>query len=202
MNRSCSYCSIIYRIVISAIVLFIVVGTIAVGMFAFDVIGLTNFTGIHSFHPDEISTKEWIEANGGSALRNDFRSKYKHIHLVIFKNKKDLTDQDLIHLKKLTQLQKLDLSYSGITDKAIPFINELKTLCELDLSGTQITDKGLKLLSLPELRSLDLNDINITDEGLSGLIEQCPKLKSSSVINTSISLNEDNIDKKKHLNKN
>lgn len=189
---------LIVRFLLAVCFLILIIPMLIIGIGVLDLMGYTNFTEINSFHPDEISTKEWIKANGGNASRDDFRSKDKHILSVRLKHMRDLKNEDLIHLKKLTQLKNLDLSYSSITDEAIPIINELTSIQVLNLTGTQISDKGLKMLSLPKLYYLELNHTNISNDGLARLEKRCPRLHMASFGETPAAQENDRRREEKH----
>lgn len=77
------------------------------------------------------------------------------------------TDAGLVHLKGLTNLQGLWLNGTQITDSGLVYLVELTTLQTLNLNGTPITDLGLvHLESLADLNFLYLGDTQVTDSGL------------------------------------
>ena len=78
-----------------------------------------------------------------------------------------ITDGDLVHLKGLTKLKALRLSYAQITDAGLVHLRGLTTLRLLDLNETQITDAGLiNLQEFTDLKWLYLNEPLVTDTGL------------------------------------
>ncbi len=97
----------------------------------------------------------------------------------VLKNANDITDAGLAHLRPLTELRKLDLSYCQITDAGLHHLAGMMQLRGLNLSSTiadarahlphlsSITDAGLAdLRPLTGLQKLDLVDCQITDAGL------------------------------------
>ena len=54
-----------------------------------------------------------------------------------------ITDAGLVHLKGLTELQKLNLSRSNITDAGLVHLKGLTGLVALDVGNTKITDAGI-----------------------------------------------------------
>lgn len=133
-------------------------------------------------HPSEYHIRTWIEQSRGVFNKESRHS--RHISSVFLRQASKFKEEDLLLLKSLPKLTKLDLSYSSITDDAIPYINELESLKVLDLSGTNITDAGFVRLSLPNLRMLRVDNTAITSEGDRGLEERCPNLEFMSIGNT------------------
>ena len=54
-----------------------------------------------------------------------------------------ITDGDLVHLKRLTKLKALRLSYTWVTDKGLVHLQELTNLQALYLEDTQVTPAGI-----------------------------------------------------------
>lgn len=82
-----------------------------------------------------------------------------------------VTDAGLVHLKRLPNLQSLDLSQNDhpFTDAGIQHLAGMVTLESLDLEGSQITDVGMKnLRGLHRLRDLWLFGV-FTDSGLENI---------------------------------
>jgi internalin A len=78
-----------------------------------------------------------------------------------------VTDNGLANLQGLTQLQSLDISCPEVTDAGLAHVRKLAQLRYLSLSGSAITDLGLtNLNSLTQLRNLDLLGTGITNAGL------------------------------------
>jgi hypothetical protein len=102
-----------------------------------------------------------------------------------------ISDAGLIHLESLTKLKNLKLGSkrikSTITDVGLVHLKTLTSLKVLDLVNTRISDAGLEHIStLVELESLDLSGNNITDNGLVHL-KTLTRLKVLDLENTSIS---------------
>jgi len=80
------------------------------------------------------------------------------------------TDDDLVHLKELTELKWLWLGDTDVTDAGMVHLEGLTKLQWLGMPGTGVTDEGLvHLKGLKELRRLELYDALITDAGLAHL---------------------------------
>jgi len=76
-------------------------------------------------------------------------------------------DSDLICLKKIHNLQQLDLSWTQITDAGLQHLANLSNLQQLYLGETQITDAGLRhFANLSNLKNLSLWGTKITNDGL------------------------------------
>jgi hypothetical protein len=82
-----------------------------------------------------------------------------------------LTDDGLAILKRLTQLQSLNLwNNIQITDAGLKHLEGLTSLQSLNLYGTDMTDAGLEHLEgLIKLQSLILSNPKVTDAGLAHL---------------------------------
>ncbi len=80
---------------------------------------------------------------------------------------RDLTNDDLSHLRGLASLEKLRLAGRGITDEGLETIGQLSGLRTLDLGSTGITGAGLKhLAGLSNLEALHLDCTATGDVGL------------------------------------
>jgi hypothetical protein len=180
----------LFKVLLAITLLYQVIATIGfIGLVLayLELSGFTNFSGIHSINPDDIVTRDWIVQNGGFAEREYHVS---NITYVGFRGNKNIKGEDILRLKTLSKLRRLDMSYSNITDEAIPFINELSTLKELNLSGTKITDEGLLKLDLQGLSKLTMNYTGITPAGKKkfyhkfGVEGKFPKLNDISMEGT------------------
>ncbi len=79
-----------------------------------------------------------------------------------------LTDIGLEVLQNLSGLQELVIAGTSISDSGVSRLAGLKNLTLLDVSGTKLTDASIVTLSeMPNLKTLVLNRCNLTDEGLS-----------------------------------
>ena len=75
---------------------------------------------------------------------------------VSFRNTK-ITDEELSHLKVLTDLKELDLSHTDITNAGLRHVRGLTQLTKLDLSFNKVHDDGLAhLKDMAKLKWLDL----------------------------------------------
>lgn len=83
-----------------------------------------------------------------------------------------LTDEGLACIGTLQSVEELGLRYvSGLTDNGLTRLKGLKNLRSLDLSDTEITEAGLPVLKdLKTLRSLDLRGLRVTGTGASVLM--------------------------------
>ena len=91
-------------------------------------------------------------------------------------NRTKVTDEELLHLKALTGLQMLYLSFTKVTDSGLEYLKGLTSLRVLNLAGTNVTDSGLvHLKGLTSLQKLWLYDTNITHEGVKRLQTALPK---------------------------
>jgi Leucine-rich repeat (LRR) protein len=83
-----------------------------------------------------------------------------------------ITDDGLLYLKPLKQVQDLNLLYAEqITDQGMAAVKEWKNLKRLNLRGTRIFDGTLAILSgLTQLESLDIAYTQVTDNGLDALV--------------------------------
>ena len=78
-----------------------------------------------------------------------------------------ITDADVAHLSKLTNLKYLSFSRTAITDTGLAHLSGLAKLEYLSLSESTVTDAGLAQLSgLANLRELYLFNTAVTDTGL------------------------------------
>jgi hypothetical protein len=84
---------------------------------------------------------------------------------------RSIRDADLSHLKGLTMLSRLNLHMTRITDAGLVNLKALNNLSELWLDGTQLTDAGLvHLKGLTKLTKLDLSYTRVSDGGMTHLI--------------------------------
>ena len=89
---------------------------------------------------------------------------------VYFVTNAQVTDADLQHLKRLDNLQTLDLSGEHLTDAGLQHLNGLENLRSLTLWGKQFTDAGLEHLNgLRNLEYLHFGRSEIGDVGLGHL---------------------------------
>ena len=122
----------------------------------------------------DVSTA-WITVNheeppGPTWLRtllgNDFFANVAYVALP----SPQVTDAGLEHLKRLSQLQWLQLARTQVTDAGLEHLKGLSGLQMLDLNDTKVTDAGLEhLKGLSRLRWLGLFNTRVTDAGLEHL---------------------------------
>ncbi len=106
-------------------------------------------------------------------LVQTFRVSFPIRHLVL--SRTQVSDEGLLHLKKLTSLSGLYISGTQITDAGLVHLKELNKLEELDLSDTQVTDDGLiHLKELTNLAVLTLSGTQVTDDGVEKLQQALP----------------------------
>ncbi len=87
-----------------------------------------------------------------------------------FEGTPQLTDQGMMHLTRLSKLQRLSLRGTGVTDAGLANLSGLTELQHLSLGGTRVTDSGLvHLTSLKRLAWLWLDKTQVTDAGLDRL---------------------------------
>ena len=76
---------------------------------------------------------------------------------VVFSNKSDFGDKDIVHLKRLGGLSGVDLSDTRVTDRRLADLATMKELKGLILNRTAVTDAGLRHLGkLEKLEVLSL----------------------------------------------
>ncbi len=78
----------------------------------------------------------------------------------------DVTDQTLLYLTGLSELQELDLNDTQVTDRGLALVAELPRLRVLRLRGTKVTDQGFRdyLLGKDSLRELDVRETSIASK--------------------------------------
>ena len=92
-----------------------------------------------------------------------------------------ITDAGLAHLKGMVTLERLHLERTAITDAGLDSIVGLTNLEYLNLYGTAITDAGLqKLAALKKLKKLYLWQTKTTPEGVAALKQALPELKANT----------------------
>lgn len=106
-----------------------------------------------------------IKALGGNVMaiaQNDPR-----LDVTLHLADKDVTDDALVSVAKLTNVLWLNLARTKITDGGLAAIKDMKTLERLHLEKTSIGDAGLEhLKGLENLTYLNLYATQVTDAGL------------------------------------
>src|SRR5262245_23725081 len=100
---------------------------------------------------------------------------------------RNLTDNDLAAIGRLTALTELTLAGPGVTDQGIKQLGGLAQLRELRLTSPRITDAGIvSLPPLTELYVLGLNGTQVGDNGVTSLARS-PHLINVFLAHTQIS---------------
>src|SRR5688572_28063264 len=129
-----------------------------------------------SLEVEERRAANEIEKLGGKV---EFNSKREVVKVDL--NNAKITDADLKHLEKFTELEWLDVRVTAIGDAGAAHLSNLRKLKFLNISRTNLSDKGLaSLRGLTELETLLLGTTKITDDGLKH-IERFSKLRKLSV---------------------
>lgn len=106
--------------------------------------------------PPELS---WLE----DMLGEDLAAKVGSVSL----RDEQITDDALLYLQRMTQLQSLGLDFTAVSDAGLVRLRGLTGLQRLSLAGTDISDAGLiHLRGLSQLQSLELFSTQVTDAGL------------------------------------
>jgi hypothetical protein len=99
---------------------------------------------------------------------------------------KQIKGPGLARLRNLTKLRFLDLIEHPITDDSLQFLEPLTELEHLDLRNTQVTGNGFEhFKQLRKLQSVLFNNAPVTDQGLPYLME-LPSLQMVSLQNTKV----------------
>jgi len=115
-------------------------------------------------HHDEVEVRDWIRSVQGSI--ESWNNTERHITTVSLRNC-DITDDDLIRLKRLSRLHTLEISNIDLTDHAIPTIISLNSLNYLTIINTKITFEGLRQITIerPDLAiETDIAPMSLTPE--------------------------------------
>lgn len=101
-------------------------------------------------------------------------------------NRKLITDDGLLHVTRLSNLEVLALNGTNVRGKGLRHIANLRNLTGLTLDNTPLTDDGLKYIGqLPKLEWLHLSNTQITDDGLRN-IASLRRLEDLQIRGTSI----------------
>lgn len=85
------------------------------------------------------------------------------------------TDEDLVNLKRLPHLERLDLVDTRITDVGLEHLKGLTQLRRLHLHRASVTDAGLQhLKGLTQLQQLSLKRTQVTNDGVERLQRALP----------------------------
>ena len=97
----------------------------------------------------------------------------------------NVTDDGLVHLQGLDELEVLHLIDTGVTGSGLAFLSELKHLRLLYMTRSKMTDEGLMQLRGLNLEYLDLAETLITDAGMVH-IRALPQLYELAISRTRI----------------
>ena len=130
--------------------------------------GLMHLKGLTNLHYLDLNRMKITF--GSSMVHRKGLTLREMLQLFGFGTKLKLTDAGLVHLKDLTKLQTLDLSYTAVTDAGLVHLKGLTQLQSLRLDGTKVTDAGLLhlngLTNLHLFKTLYLDGTKVTDAGL------------------------------------
>jgi hypothetical protein len=84
-----------------------------------------------------------------------------------------ITDDDLMLIAALKNLQDLDLTNTSVTNAGLEHLSRVHSLEKLWLDGTKVTDDGLALIKkLPNLKKVSFAHTPVTDSGVLSLKEE------------------------------
>jgi hypothetical protein len=91
---------------------------------------------------------QWSKSSGLAWLRSLLGDAFfRYVASVILLDNENVTDHGLEHLKELSQLESLDISFTKVTDDGLKNLKGLNNLQELSLVFTRVTDAGPGLSS-------------------------------------------------------
>ncbi len=133
--------------------------------------GLAEIARIPSLHALVLEGDCAITAKGLSCLRQARRLRT----LAICRTQ--LSIDALRHIRKLGQLEQLDLESCGLTDQGLEVIESMSSLRNLSVPNNPITDEGLKVIArMKGLSSVRLRHTKITDAGLNAFEDRTEPL--------------------------
>ena len=87
------------------------------------------------------------------------------------------SDADLAHVRHLSQLRWLAVSWTEVTDSGLASLDGLAQLRNLNLGETQVTNAGLvHVQGLRQLSVLSVQQTQVTDSGVRQVQKTLPKL--------------------------
>lgn len=117
-----------------------------------------------------------IEHVGGKVERDPQLAGQPVVYIDFYRNKR-VTNADLATLEAFTQIRKLRLSHTRISDDGLMHLKGLRQLETVYFENNPITDAGLDhLRELPNLRELGLSGTKVTLDGLLRL-DEFPKIQ-------------------------
>ena len=124
----------------------------------------------------------YVEWRSGYVVRLDLWSPYYDL---LYQG--GPSDEDLRHLKGLSNLEYLELGSANISNRIVSIVSDITTLRSLALRGRNITDDGLLHLErLTNLETLWLEETDVTDAGLVHL-SRLSNLETLWLIGTDVS---------------
>lgn len=133
----------------------------------FDRLGTLRFVSM-------VSLKNCDLTDDQLAQLQDQAGKWRLVNLSLDGNAR-ITDEGLVHLKRLSRLYVLSLADTSITDAGLVHLGQMTQLIDLNLQGTHVTDAGVQNLALLKtLRTLDLSRTNVSGRGIDQLKTSLP----------------------------
>ena len=97
---------------------------------------------------------------------------FQHPVVSVVLDQRPISDQDLVHLVALPEIESLSLFQCAIGDRGLIQIGRLLKLRSIELGGTKVTDYGLKaLLACSNLWGLYLSGTQVTADALETVAE-------------------------------
>lgn len=152
-----------------------------------DLGGAVSYSYVHQWKPGFPVSRPYEEPDGPAWLRqligNDYFGDVIHVDL----QHSFATDETMIEIAKLSNLEELNLFETEVTDVGVKRIGRLSNLRWLWLAETRITDESLiEIGKLKNLKVLCINGSTITDAGVTHL-QGLSKLQHFRLIGTLIS---------------
>lgn len=130
----------------------------------FDIGNTASFTGRHLGLLPATVTKLEVRAKTQSEVLQYLEGNTNLRELRVYFNG---SDRGLVSLRKIPNLEELNLSSTGTTDEGLRHVGTLRHLQVLKLANTKITDQGLAHLSgLKELKRLHLERTQLASNGI------------------------------------
>ena len=131
---------------------------------------------LNRLRPDHFYRVKEVVLSGGDGDRADddlmgYIGRLDDLERLNLNGCKDVTDAGLAHLRRLSELRDLDLTFTGATGAGLKNLEHLTQLVRLNLTGLTSDADLASLKGFTKLRYLQLCDTSpaITDEGLDHL---------------------------------
>lgn len=127
----------------------------------------------------------WLDQGPGQRIASNVSGEYQEMDAIVitdddlrmisrfgkleqlYLRKMKIGDAGLGHLRNLTEIRTISLSFTDITDAGMETIARFEKLETLRLVGTRVTDSGLaRLTGLKHLKQLDVRQTKVTEVGL------------------------------------